>query len=92
MVVVAFSMLVVVFLIVVVVQNLSNDTISTDRYPSIKKLMRTKEEYKHIQHQFDPCHLAKNILQKLMAALKKKLGWHIPNMSRVRIMIIFVSI
>ena len=48
--------------------------ISTDRHPSIKKLMRTKDEYKEIVHQFDPWHVAKNILKKVMAASKKKIG------------------
>ena len=48
--------------------------ISTDRHPSIKKVMRTKEEYQTISHQFDPWHVAKSILKKIMAASKKKSG------------------
>lgn len=33
------------------------DVVTTDRSPSIKKLMR--EKYSDIQHQFDPWHVAK---------------------------------
>lgn len=53
--------------------KLKVNTISTDRHPSIKKLMKS-EEYKHIKHQFDPWHLAKSILKKIMLASKKKIG------------------
>ena len=46
--------------------------ISTDRHASIKKLMRTDDRYKDIQHQFDPWHVGKGIIKKLLKASKKK--------------------
>ncbi|KAK0132604.1 THAP domain-containing protein 4 [Merluccius polli] len=42
------------------------DVITTDRSPSIRKLMR--ETYSDIQHQFDPWHVAKGLKKKLTAA------------------------
>ena len=45
--------------------------ISTDRHNQIKKLMRS-DKYKDIIHQFDPWHVAKSILKKLIKASKKK--------------------
>lgn len=53
--------------------KLNIDTISTDRHPSIKKLMKS-EEFNHIKHQFDPWHMAKSVLKKIMASAKKKTG------------------
>lgn len=46
--------------------------ISTDRHVSIKKLMRTDPRFKHIIHQFDPWHIGKGILKKMIKASKKK--------------------
>ena len=46
--------------------------ISTDRHVQIKKLMKTNEKYKNINHQFDPWHIAKGILKKLTKQSKKK--------------------
>ena len=56
-----------------ILQNfkLSIDTISTDRHPSIKKLMKTNAKYKAINHQFDPWHVAKSILKKIMSTSEK---------------------
>lgn len=45
--------------------------ISTDRHVQIKKRMRS-EQYCHIDHQFDPWHIAKGISKKLTPASKKK--------------------
>ncbi|XP_057308714.1 uncharacterized protein LOC130646995 [Hydractinia symbiolongicarpus] len=46
--------------------------ISTDRHVSIKKLMQTDPRFKHIIHQFDPWHIGKGILKKMIKASKKK--------------------
>lgn len=46
--------------------------ISTDRHGQIKKLMRTDQRFKHIKHQFDPWHVGKGILKKLLRASKTK--------------------
>ena len=46
--------------------------ISTDRHASIKKLMRTDPQFKHIIHEFDPWHIGKSIIKKLLKASKKK--------------------
>ncbi|XP_030208801.1 bis(5'-adenosyl)-triphosphatase enpp4 isoform X2 [Gadus morhua] len=46
------------------------DVITTDRSPSIRKLMR--ETYSDIQHQFDPWHVAKGLKKKLTAAANNK--------------------
>ena len=46
--------------------------ISTDRHPSIKKLMRTDPEFSTIIHQFDPWHIGKGLIKKLIKASKKK--------------------
>ena len=37
----------------------------TDRHVSRKKLTKTDERFKHIEHQFDQWHVAKRILKKL---------------------------
>nr|XP_055073876.1 uncharacterized protein LOC129453589 [Misgurnus anguillicaudatus] len=44
--------------------------VTTDRHPSIRKIMR--EEYPQIIHQFDPLHVAKEFKQKMVAASNKK--------------------
>ena len=46
--------------------------ISTDRHVSIKKLMRTDPRYENILHQFDPWHVGKSLIKKIMKASKKK--------------------
>ena len=46
--------------------------ISTDRHASIKKLMRTDPRFQHILHQFDPWHIGKGLIKKLIKASKKK--------------------
>lgn len=46
--------------------------ISTDRHRSIRALMRTDTRFKHIEHQFDPWHIAKGLLKKIMLAAVKK--------------------
>ena len=43
--------------------------LSTDRHPQIKKELRVNHD--HIDHQFDPWHLAKSVSKKLSAASKK---------------------
>ena len=53
-------------------QNLPIKMLSTDRHVSIKKLMKTDERFKHIEHQFDPWHLAKGILEKIMQSAATK--------------------
>ena len=50
--------------------------ISTDRHPSIKKLMRTDDRFKHITHQFDPWHIGKGLIKKLLKASKQKGIFH----------------
>ncbi|CAM4508137.1 unnamed protein product [Leuciscus chuanchicus] len=44
--------------------------VTTDRHPSIRKIMR--EEYPHIIHQFDPWHVAKGFKKKMVAASNRK--------------------
>uniref|UniRef100_A0AAV2K1T2 Transposase n=1 Tax=Knipowitschia caucasica TaxID=637954 RepID=A0AAV2K1T2_KNICA len=44
--------------------------VTTDRHPSIRKIMR--EEYPNIIHQFDPWHVAKGFKKKLKAASKRR--------------------
>ncbi|XP_073726206.1 uncharacterized protein [Misgurnus anguillicaudatus] len=44
--------------------------VTTDRHPSIRKIMR--EEYPQIIHQFDPWHVAKGLKKKLVAASNRK--------------------
>ncbi|CAL9702720.1 unnamed protein product [Knipowitschia caucasica] len=44
--------------------------VTTDRHPSIRKIMR--EEYSNIIHQFDPWHVAKGFKKKLIAASKRR--------------------
>ena len=46
-------------------------TISTDRHNQIRKLMAIRQKYNHISHQFDPWHISKNILKKLVKCSKK---------------------
>ena len=46
--------------------------VSTDRHVSIKKLMKTDERFRHILLQFDPWHVVKSILNKIMKATQKK--------------------
>ena len=46
--------------------ELSVDVVSTDRHLSIKKIMRTDSRFNHIEHQFDPWHIAKGLLKKIM--------------------------
>ena len=53
-------------------QNLPIKMLSTDRQVSIKKLMKTDERFKHIEHQFDPWHVAKGILKKIMQSAATK--------------------
>ena len=52
--------------------KLDVSVVSTDRHRSIKCLMRTDKRFKHIEHQFDPWHIAKGLLKKIMDAAKKK--------------------
>lgn len=52
--------------------DMNIDLISTDRHVMIRKLMATNTKYKHIKHQFDPWHIAKGILKKLVKFSKKK--------------------
>ena len=52
-------------------QNLPIKILFTDRHVSIKKLMKTDERFKHVEHQFDPWHVAKGILRKMQSAAKK---------------------
>ena len=51
-------------------QNLPIKILSTERHVSRKKLMKTDEKFKHIEHQFDPWHVAKRILKKKFATAK----------------------
>ena len=51
-------------------KNITIEQITTDRHVQIKKCMR--ENYQHIDHQFDFWHVCKNIKKKLLAASKKK--------------------
>ena len=52
--------------------KLSVDVVSTDRHLPIKKLMRTDSRFNHIDHQFDPWHIAKGLLKKNMNVASKK--------------------
>ena len=49
--------------------------LSTDQHVSIKKLMKTDERFKHIEHQFDLWHVAKVIRKKNMQSAAAK-GTH----------------
>ena len=51
-------------------QNLPIKILSTERHVSRKKLMKTDEKFKHIEHQFDPWHVANRILKKKFATAK----------------------
>ncbi|KAK0143836.1 Mannosyl-oligosaccharide 1,2-alpha-mannosidase IA [Merluccius polli] len=51
-------------------EGLAIEVITTDRHPSIRKLMR--EEYTNIIHQFDPWHVAKGMKKKLVAASNRR--------------------
>ena len=53
-------------------QNLPIKMLSADRHVSIKKMMKTDERFKHIEHQFDPWHVAKGILKKIMQSAATK--------------------
>lgn len=53
-------------------KNIGVRAVSTDRHIQIKKLMETDDRFKHLIHQFDPWHLAKNISKKLVKLAKKK--------------------
>nr|XP_055071078.1 uncharacterized protein si:dkeyp-30e7.2 isoform X1 [Misgurnus anguillicaudatus] len=44
--------------------------VTTDRHPSIRKIMR--EDFPNIEHQFDPWHTAKAIKKKLVLASNRK--------------------
>ncbi|KAK7909695.1 hypothetical protein WMY93_014379 [Mugilogobius chulae] len=50
--------------------GVSVDVVTTDRAPSIRKIMR--ESYPKLKHQFDPWHVAKGIKKKATAAARKK--------------------
>ena len=52
--------------------ELSVDVVSADRHLSIKKLLRTDSRFNHIKHQFDPWHIAKGLLKKIMKAALQK--------------------
>ncbi|KAL7396810.1 hypothetical protein ABVT39_012062 [Epinephelus coioides] len=51
-------------------EGLDIKVITTDRHPSIRKIMR--ESYPEIKHEFDPWHTAKGIKKKLLAASVRK--------------------
>ena len=53
-------------------QNLPIKILSTDRYVSVKKLIKTDEKFKHIEHRFDQWHVAKGILKMIMQSAAKK--------------------
>ncbi|KAG8001672.1 Transmembrane channel-like protein 3 [Nibea albiflora] len=46
------------------------DVVTTDRAPSIHKIMR--ESYPNLRHQFDPWHVAKGVKKKATALARKK--------------------
>ena len=46
--------------------------VSTDKYVSIKKLMKTDERFRHIFHQFDIWHVEESILKTIMKASQKQ--------------------
>ncbi|XP_073713994.1 uncharacterized protein [Misgurnus anguillicaudatus] len=50
--------------------GVSVDVVTTDRAPSIWKIMR--ESYPELRHQFDPWHVAKGVKKKATAAARKK--------------------
>ncbi|KAK0132294.1 hypothetical protein N1851_011846 [Merluccius polli] len=50
--------------------GVSVDVVTTDRAPSIRKIMR--ESYPDLRHQFDPWHVAKGVKKKATAAARKK--------------------
>uniref|UniRef100_A0A8B9HAV0 Uncharacterized protein n=1 Tax=Astyanax mexicanus TaxID=7994 RepID=A0A8B9HAV0_ASTMX len=50
--------------------GVSVDVVTTDRAPSIRKIMR--ESYPELRHQFDPWHVAKGIKKKATALARKK--------------------
>ena len=50
--------------------DLQVKTVSTGRYPSIRKLVQIDEQYEGIEHQFDPWSITKN----MSAAAKSKKG------------------
>ena len=52
--------------------ELSVDVVSTDRHLSIKKLMQIDNRFHHIEHQFNPWHIAKELLKKNMKEASKK--------------------
>lgn len=52
--------------------NLEIRVLSTDRHPSIRKLLRTDPRFLAIIHQFDIWHIAKSLLKALSKAAKKK--------------------
>ena len=56
-------------------QNLPMTMLSTDQYVSIKRLKKTDERFKYIEHQFDPWHVARGILKKFMQSAATK-GTH----------------
>ena len=58
-------------------QNLPIKILSTDRHVSIKKLVKTDERFKHIEHQFDPWHVAKGIFKNIMQSAAKKSSHYI---------------
>ncbi|KAL2102342.1 hypothetical protein ACEWY4_001510 [Coilia grayii] len=51
-------------------EGLPIDLITTDRAPSIRKMMR--EEFGNIHHEFDPWHVTKGLKKKLVALSNKK--------------------
>ena len=54
------------------VMDLAIRVVSIDRNVSIKKLMKKDKRFRHILHQFDPWHVGKSILKKIMKASQKK--------------------
>ena len=46
--------------------------LSTDTHVSIKKLMKSDEGFKHIEHPFDPWHVAKGKLKKICSLRQPK--------------------
>uniref|UniRef100_A0A8C2FEU5 Uncharacterized protein n=1 Tax=Cyprinus carpio TaxID=7962 RepID=A0A8C2FEU5_CYPCA len=51
-------------------EGINVKVVTTDRHPSIRKMMR--EDYPDIAHQFDPWHVAKGIKKKLVMASNRK--------------------
>ena len=54
------------------VDKLEVHVVSTDRHTQIKKLMRCDPCFKDIIHEFDPWHIAKSIMKKILKASKTK--------------------